>query len=99
MKLGQSRSAALSALSERLQIESLEQFVNSILQVDRLGVPMTRVLEEQSKRLRNQRREKAREQAQKLPIKILAPTMIFMLPSLLIIVLGPAVISILRSFG
>jgi tight adherence protein C len=99
MKLGQSRSAALSALSERLQIESLEQFVNSILQVDRLGVPMTRVLEEQSKRLRNQRREKAREQAQKLPVKILAPTMIFMLPSLLIIVLGPAVISILRSFG
>ena len=99
MRLGQGRGPALLSLSERLQIKPLEQFVNSILQVDRLGVPMNRVLEEQSRRLRAMRREKAREQAQKLPVKILAPTLIFMMPALLIIVLGPAVISIFRSFG
>lgn len=99
MKLGQGRGPALLALSDRLRIESLDQFVNSVLQVDRLGIPLNRVLEEQSRRLRGARREKAREQAQKLPVKILAPTMIFLLPALLIIVLGPAVISIVRSFG
>ncbi len=99
MKLGQGRGHALVAMSERLGIEPLNQFVNSILQVDRLGVPMAKVLDEQSKRLRGIRREKAREQAQKLPVKILAPTMIFMLPALLIIVLGPAVVSIARSFS
>ena len=99
MKLGQGRGQALATMAERLGIEPLNQFVNSILQVDRLGVPMAKVLDEQSKRLRGIRREKAREQAQKLPVKILAPTMIFMLPSLLIIVLGPAVVSIIRSFS
>ena len=99
MKLGQGRTQTLLAMSQRLDIEPLNQFVNSVLQVDRLGVPMAKVLEEQSRRLRMMRREKAREQAQKLPVKILAPTMIFMLPSLLIIVLGPAVISIIRSFS
>lgn len=99
MKLGQGRSQALLAMSERLDIEPLDQFVDSVLQVDRLGVPMSKVLEEQSRQLRSMRREKAREQAQKLPVKILAPTMLFMLPSLLIIVLGPAVVSILRSFS
>lgn len=99
MKLGQGRSQALLAMSERLDIEPLDQFVDSVLQVDRLGVPMSKVLEEQSRQLRSMRREKAREQAQKLPVKILAPTMLFMLPSLLVIVLGPAVVSILRSFS
>lgn len=99
MKLGQGRGAALLSLSDRLGIEPLDQFVNSILQVDRLGVPMNRVLEEQSRRLRVSRQEKAREQAQKLPVKILAPTLIFLMPALLIIVLGPAVVSVIKSFG
>lgn len=99
MKLGQGRGAALLSLSDRLGIEPLDQFVNSILQVDRLGVPMNRVLEEQSRRLRVSRQEKAREQAQKLPVKILAPTLLFLMPALLIIVLGPAVVSVIKSFG
>jgi len=99
MKLGQGRGAALLSLSDRLGIEPLDQFVNSILQVDRLGVPMNRVLEEQSRRLRVSQQEKAREQAQKLPVKILAPTLIFLMPALLIIVLGPAVVSVIKSFG
>jgi tight adherence protein C len=49
--------------------------------------------------LRVSQQEKAREQAQKLPVKILAPTLIFLMPALLIIVLGPAVVSVIKSFG
>lgn len=99
MKLGRSRSQAMMEMAERLQIPSLTEFVNSVLQVDRLGVPMAKILEEQSRRMRSVRHEKAREQAQKLPVKILAPIMLFMMPALLIIVLGPAIVSIVRSFG
>ncbi len=98
MKLGQGRTQALLSMSERLGLEPLKLFVNSVLQVDRLGVPMAKVLEEQSNRMRVMRREKAREHAQKLPVKILAPIMLFMMPALLIIVLGPAIVTIIRSF-
>jgi tight adherence protein C len=99
MKVGRSRTDALMDMAERLDVPALTEFVNSVLQVDRLGVPMAKILEEQSRRMRVIRHEKAREQAQKLPVKILAPIMLFMMPALLIIVLGPAVVSILQSFG
>lgn len=99
MQLGVSRNQALQSLSDRIDLPALQSFVNSVLQVDRLGIPMAKVLEEQSNRMRTLRREQAREQAQKLPVKILAPIMLFLLPALLIIVLGPAVVTVLRSFS
>ena len=99
MRLGESRSSAFLRLADRLGIESLRQFVNAVLQVDRLGVPIAKVLDDQAEAMRNLRRESAREQAQKIPVKILAPIMIFLLPALLIIVLGPAVITIIGAFA
>ncbi|NCV77025.1 MAG: type II secretion system F family protein [Actinobacteria bacterium] len=99
MRLGESRSSAFLRLADRLGIESLRQFVNAVLQVDRLGVPIAKVLDDQAESMRNLRRESAREQAQKIPVKILAPIMIFLLPALLIIVLGPAVITIIGAFA
>ena len=87
------------AMSERLQVPTLRDFVNAVLQVDRLGVPLAKVLEDQSLRMRTVRREQAREHAQKLPVKILAPIMLFLLPSIFIIVLGPALVTIMRSFS
>ena len=98
MQLGKGRSQALVAMSDRLEIPTLRSFVNAVLQVDRLGVPLARVLEDQSKAMRAIHREQAREHAQKLPVKILAPIMLFLLPSILIIVLGPALVTIMRSF-
>jgi tight adherence protein C len=99
MRLGESRSSAFLRLADRLGIEPLRQFVNAVLQVDRLGVPIAKVLDDQAESMRNLRRESAREQAQKIPVKILAPIMIFLLPALLIIVLGPAVITIIGAFA
>jgi tight adherence protein C len=48
--------------------------------------------------MRAERREKAREQAQKLPVKILAPIMIFLLPAVMVIVLAPAVFTMFKAF-
>jgi tight adherence protein C len=99
MRIGEGRSQAFSRMSDRLAIEPLRQFVNAVLQVDRLGVPIAKVLDDQSERIRSIRRESAREQAQKVPVKILAPIMLFLMPAVFIIVLGPAVITIIRSFS
>ena len=99
MRLGEGRSQAFQRMSERLEIEPLRQFVNSILQVDRLGIPIAKVLDDQSDQMRALRRESAREQAQKVPVKILAPIMLFLMPSVFIIVLGPAAVTVIRAFS
>ena len=99
VQLGQSRSDALAAMAERTQEEHIQKFVSAMMQVDRFGIPVGNVLTEQSKEMRSARRERARERGQKVPVKILAPIMLCFLPTVLMIILGPAVISIMRAFG
>lgn len=99
VQLGQSRSDALAAMAERTQEEHIQKFVGAMMQVDRFGIPVGNVLIEQSKEMRSARRERARERGQKVPVKILAPIMLCFLPSVLIIILGPAVISIMKAFS
>ncbi len=99
MQIGLGRSAALRALGERTQVEELRAFVSSIVQADALGVPITNILRVQAKEMRVKRTQRAEEQAQKVPVKILFPLIFFILPALLIVIVGPAGISIVRSFG
>jgi tight adherence protein C len=67
--------------------------------VDRLGVPISSVLSEQSHEMRLIRQQHARENAQKVPIKILMPVMLCFLPGIFIIILGPAVVSIIKGLA
>ena len=99
VQLGQARSEALSAMAERTQEEHVQKFVSAMMQVDRFGIPIGNVLNEQSKEMRSARREMARERGQKVPVKILAPIMLCFLPTVLMIILGPAVISIMRALS
>lgn len=98
-QLGRSRSQALSAMADRMPQEDVERFVSAMLQVDKLGVPVASVLREQAKEMRAKRYSRAREQAQKVPVKILMPLMLCFLPALFIIILGPAVYSIVQVFS
>jgi tight adherence protein C len=99
MQLGRSRSQALMAIGGRTRQEDVQRFVNAMLQVDKLGVPVAAVLREQAKEMRAKRYARAREQAQKVPIKILMPLMLCFLPALFVIILGPAVYSIVQVFA
>lgn len=99
MQLGRSRSQALLAIAGRTRNEDVQRFVNAMLQVDRLGVPVAAVLREQAKEMRAKRYARAREQAQKVPVKILMPLMLCFLPALFVIILGPAVYSIVQVFS
>lgn len=99
MQLGQSRQTALDALGKRSREADLNRFVAAVLQADRLGIAISAVLTEQAAELRSKRRDRAREAAQKVPVKILLPVIACFLPGIFIIVLGPASLSLLRIFS
>jgi tight adherence protein C len=98
VRLGDSRSHAFTLMAQRINRPEIWKFTNAITQVEKLGIPITSALKDQATTIRAERREKAREQAQKLPVKILAPIMVFLLPAVLTIVLAPAILSMLRIF-
>ena len=99
MQYGRSRGQALEALGRRTRQEDVQRFVSAMLQVDKLGVPVAVVLREQAKEMRAKRYARAREQAQKVPVKILMPLMGCFLPALFMIILGPAVYGIVQVFS
>lgn len=97
IQFGVSRSDALHALAKRMDISELNYFVRALIQADSLGVSVTTTLTSQSEQMRIRRRLRSEEKAMKLPVKILAPTLLCILPALMIIVLGPAVIQLMRN--
>jgi tight adherence protein C len=99
VRAGIPRTHALLAMAERVSLPELRQVVTAIVQAESLGVPMASTLQIQAEELREKRRQRAEEQALKLPVKILFPTVLCILPALFVVVLGPAVFRILDSFG
>ncbi|MGE5379748.1 MAG: type II secretion system F family protein [Methylocystaceae bacterium] len=95
IRMGKPRREALREMSDRLEVDEVSTLVGAIIQADTLGVSITRVLEIQSAQQRMSRRQKAEETAQKAPIKLLLPLVIFIFPTIFVILLGPAVIQIL----
>jgi tight adherence protein C len=98
MQIGKSRREAFQALSDRVGAQDVRHFVGAVVQADALGVPISGVLTEQAGEMRTRRRQRAEEQAQKVPVKILFPLMSLVLPALFIVILGPAVLQILEAF-
>ncbi|HET9657847.1 MAG TPA: type II secretion system F family protein [Kineosporiaceae bacterium] len=94
MQIGTGRSAALRGLAERTDVPELKSFVGSMVQADSLGIPVASVLRVQAKEMRVKRSQLAEERAQKVPVKILFPLIFCIMPSLFIVILGPAVITI-----
>lgn len=99
ISIGKSRDEALRALGERTPDQDLRRFCTTCIQADRRGTPFGEILAIQSTELRIKRRQDAEERAQKVPVKILFPTMIFFLPTLMLIVMGPAIASMVAALG
>ena len=99
MQIGLGRAQALRALGERTSVPEIRGFVSAMVQADAFGIPVGQVLRVQSSEIRVKRRQHAEEQAQKLPVKILLPLIFCILPCLFLIVLGPAVISLISMFS
>jgi tight adherence protein C len=99
MQIGLGRSHALRAMGERSTLPDLRAFTSAMVQADAFGIPVGQVLRVQSAEMRVKRRQKAEEAAQKIPVKIMIPLVMFILPSLFIAVIGPAVIGLMGVFG
>jgi tight adherence protein C len=96
--MGKLRREAMIELSDRIGVEELTSFINSIVQAEQLGVGIAQVLRVQSDQLRTQRRQRAERQAHEAPIKMLFPLVLFVFPAFLAVILGPAVIRIAEAF-
>ncbi|CCG02938.1 type II secretion system F family protein [Blastococcus saxobsidens] len=97
--VGQPRRDAYLALAERTQVEDLGRFVRAVLQADAYGVSIADVLRTQAGEMRLKRRQRAEEKAMKIPVKVIFPLILFILPALFIVVMGPAVIDIMGAFS
>ncbi|HEX3010805.1 MAG TPA: type II secretion system F family protein, partial [Syntrophomonadaceae bacterium] len=98
INLGKPRREALRDMSARLEVDDVTTFTGSIIQADQLGVSITNVLRIQSAQCRANRKMRAEEQAQKAPIKMLIPLVLFIFPTIFIVLLGPAVFQLMDTF-
>ncbi len=96
---GASRSDALRSLQDRVDIPEVRSFVMAMIQADKFGVSIGRVLRAQSDEMRIKRRQLAQEQAQKAPVKMMIPMVFCIFPSLFVVILGPAGINIAEALG
>lgn len=99
VQAGLSRREALKSLVERTGVEELRHFVLAVIQAESFGVPVARVLRVQAGELRVKRRQQAEEKAMKMPVKIIFPLVVFILPVIFIVLLGPAAIRISETLG
>jgi tight adherence protein C len=97
IQLGKIRREALKDMADRLGIPELTSFVAAIIQSEQLGVSLAKVLRIQSDQMRLKRRQRAEEEAHKAPIKMIIPLALLVFPSIMIIILTPAVIQIMGS--
>lgn len=97
LRTGITRETALKNMGERTGVQSVKSLVGMMIQSEKMGTSMSQALRVHSNFLRVQRAQKAEAIAAKLPVKIMFPMMAFIFPAIFVVVLGPAVINLLRS--
>ncbi len=99
IRLGKTRREGLLGVKSRLKVDELGTLLSNVIRAEKLGVGMVQVLRVQAIEVRDKRKQRAEEQAMKAPIKMLFPLVLFIFPSLFLIILGPAVIQIIQAFS
>lgn len=98
IQAGMSRAQALRAITDRTDVPELRHFVAAVLQAEAYGIAIGDILRVQASELRVKRRQRAEERALKLPVKVIFPLILCILPTIFIIILGPGVIQVSRTF-
>jgi tight adherence protein C len=99
MRAGKPRAEALRNLVDRTGVDDIRSLVGTLIQTDRFGTSVAQALRVHSDSLRTERRQRAEEQAAKTTIKMVPPLVVFVLPSIMFVTIGPAVISLIRQLG
>jgi tight adherence protein C len=98
LRVGKSRGEALKDMADRANVPDVTSFVAALIQADQLGISIAKVLRIQSEQMRIKRRQRAEEKAHQAPIKMLMPMTFLIFPTILLVILGPAVL-ILKESG
>ena len=99
IQAGRTRREAYKAMAERSTVPELRSFVAAIIQADVQGLSIARVLKPQAEQMRIKRRLRAEEKAMKLPVAVVFPLLLFIFPTLFIVILGPAVLNAISTFS
>jgi tight adherence protein C len=94
MQLGKLRREAMRDMANSMDVPDMTTFVAAIIQADTLGVSMAKVMRIQSDTMRMKRRQRAEEKARQAPVKMMFPLVFFIFPTILMVLLGPAIIKI-----
>jgi tight adherence protein C len=97
IQLGKTRRDALRELSGRVNLPDLRSVVNALVQADELGVSIGSILRIQSDQMRQRRFERAERLANEAPVKMLAPLMLFIFPSVFIVLLAPILVRVIQQ--
>ncbi|UCF34288.1 MAG: type II secretion system F family protein [Phycisphaerales bacterium] len=98
-QMGIPRSEALTNLTLRTGVEEVRSLVAIINQAERFGTSIARALRNQSDAMRVKRRQNAEERAQKTTVKLMAPLILFIFPAILVVLAGPAALSMIEALS
>ncbi len=99
MRAGKPRVEALRNLVDRTGVDDIRSLVGTLIQTDRFGTSVAQALRVHSDSLRTERRQRAEEQAAKTTIKMVPPLVVFVLPSIIFVTIGPAIIELVRQLA
>lgn len=97
IQLGKARREALRSMADRLGVADLTSFIAAVIQTEQLGVSLSKVLRIQADQMRVRRRQRAEQQAHKAPLKMLIPMTLLIFPTLIIVLVTPAIFMIFNS--
>lgn len=96
IQLGQSRRTALLNMAQRCDVPEISMLISSINHAEQMGISMGSILRIQASQMREKRRQYARENAIKAPVKILFPLVLLIFPAIFVVVLAPSLIKVLN---
>ena len=99
MRVGKSRMEALRELARRTGLDDIQSLVAMLVQTERFGTSIAQSLRVHSDDLRTKRRQRAEELSAKTTVKMVPPLVFFIFPALMVVILGPAVITLMRTFS
>ena len=98
VRMGTPKIRAMQAMGKRCDVADLYLFITAVNQAERLGTSMGKTLINQADNMRERRRQKAKAEALKAPIKMIFPLVVFIFPAIFVVTLLPSILSILKNF-
>ena len=98
VRMGLPRRQALRMMGERCEVQEVALFVTAIIQAERLGTSLGKTLNNQAINMRERRRQAVKAEAMKAPVKMIFPLVLFIFPSVFVIVLLPALLNMMKNF-